>query len=56
MNFMGKLHQLNAAYQAHLTQTDFKQKILQRGCKPSLTNDLKRLIKGRGRVQNWSAE
>ena len=39
-----ELHRLNSEYQAELAQTDFEQKVSQRGRKSSLTKNLKHLI------------
>ena len=51
-----ELHRLNVAYQAQLAQADFEKKVAQRGRKPSLTTNLKRLIEEKIKVQKWSAE
>ncbi|MDD6432030.1 MAG: helix-turn-helix domain-containing protein, partial [Lactobacillaceae bacterium] len=39
-----ELHRLNSEYQAELAQTDFEQKVSQRGRKSSLTKNLKHLV------------
>ena len=51
-----ELHRLNSEYQAELAQTDFEQKVSQRGRKSSLTKSLKHLIEEKIQVQKWSPE
>ncbi|WP_271901767.1 helix-turn-helix domain-containing protein, partial [Limosilactobacillus reuteri] len=51
-----ELHRLNSEYQAELAQTDFEQKVSQRGRKSSLTKNLKHLVEEKIQVQKWSPE
>lgn len=51
-----ELHRLNSEYQAELAQTDFEQKVSQRGRKSSLTKNLKHLVEEKIQVQKWSIE
>ena len=48
-----ELHRLNSEYQAELAQTDFEQKVSQRGRKSSLTKSLKHLVEEKIQVQKW---
>ncbi len=51
-----ELHRLNSEYQAELAQTDFEQKVSQRGRKSSLTKNLKHLVEEKIQVRKWSPE
>ena len=50
---INELHRLNSEYQAELAQTDFEQKVSQRGRKSSLTKSLKHLVEEKIQVQKW---
>lgn len=51
-----ELHRLNSEYQAELAQTDFEQKVSQRGRKSSLTKNLKHLVEEKIQVRKWFPE